>query len=256
MAKKESYGIFYIFLLAFIVSVPISLKIKSDIQAIFDFDTSSGEGDSYASEISSQLPEIIYNDGKFSFSNDQIQKIRISKNSDFIVIDPQNEITDISDYSNSIILKQDKMVYNDKNKELLVFTAEKTFESFSPYFSESDDGFIFQKKKFFEDLRYFFNIAYPLFLIIAFLICSIKYLVWVFLISNVAFFIFYLRTKPYSIEGKAIFRISAFSVTAVALFDMLRNVFSLNQYFVYPVIISAIIHLYYLYLISENLVKK
>ncbi|HCR85941.1 MAG TPA: hypothetical protein DIV86_04615 [Alphaproteobacteria bacterium] len=252
IAKGKPSGLIYIMLVSLVVSLPVSLNSKRHIAEIFDFDAKNTSAEAYSAAINSQFPELSYNNGKFEFDINEIRDISIQNDNSFIIIDPNDELKSFSKFPDSLILKPEKLLYNYKNVELQIFTPVKVFESFEPYFLRSDNGYVFDSKRFFNDLSYFISFSYPIILFLVFLITASKYIIWVFLFSNIAYLLFNLKLKNISIPSRTIFRICCFTITPVALFELVRVVFSIENLFLYPVIIGAIINIIYINYVIEN----
>lgn len=260
VTNRKFSGFAYIFILTLLISFPSSVRLNKQIADVFDYSPEYTNYSRYIDVLENQFPKVTYNNGSFTFDREDFDIISIRPENNFMVVDPENELSDLTKFPDAMILKPDRLIYNNKNSDLQVFNASQLFESFNPYFNSADSGYLFNSQKFFEDLAAFLKFSLPVIFLLVSSVTFVKYIIWVFLFSNMAYLMFLSRYKPFILSGKIFFRISCFSFTPVAIFEFCRIVFNMDNLFYYPVIISVIINVIYLnYIISgfkNNIIKK
>lgn len=258
LRNKKVSSFKFIAIISLLVSIFFAYQIKLNLQTAFGYNSNILNKDEYVAAISSQIPEISYKDNKFSFDTSNLTHVTTinNYNEGFLIIDPNSEIP-LEGKPNKLIISPEKLTYKHNNQPTLIFKPEEIYKSFLPYFIQTKNNtYKFKSSEFFAAIAEFFEVSYLVFFIFSFFTNFFKYLVWVFLISNISYMLFAKMFKSFEIPYGLPFKLSTFTITPVAIFELARLTLGLQEVFMYPILISLIIHIFYIYFILNKLMMK
>ncbi len=251
--NKRASGVRYLLLLSFMISVPLAFELKVLINKAF---FNSADAEENVQYIVNQLPEIDIKKDKISTPLSQNQSIISKSGNTVAIIDVENKINDINEYSGILIIDSDGLKMKMPNSEtVFIVAAEDLAISLDKYFATKADGSRqFLTADFLRDTEQVLQTPFIMILVFFTILFSIRYILSAVIYSLVAMIFAVIIVKPRRAEFSQYYRIAAFTTTPAALLEMLSYM-TLGSIFIHASLIYFIAHLLYIHFAIESYKK-
>ncbi len=261
ISNKNIFGFRYVFLIALILAVPVSMQVKYLLNTLVVkeagafHEVSNDEISREINHISVQLPKLTFEKNNFVSSDAEPSYIYASDKTLIAIIDTDRKVNNIDTLGNVALLRGNELKIIVDGSLSAIVSAGDLYQSFQDYFKVNGEGKPeFITKKFLQDFYAVITIPYPVIFFFCFLWMAFKYFFKAVLYSFIAGMIINLMLKPERFDLKLCIRIAAFTSTAVAVLEFLS--FSLGQnIFVFSNLVYFITHILYIYFAVESYKK-
>jgi Protein of unknown function (DUF1189) len=251
--KNSVLGLRYLFIMAVLVALPLSLTMKSKVSAMVRSNPSESV-ESNLAYIEKQLPAIFLKNENLkieAFTNVEI----LSMSGDLIaVFDIERTVQDLAKYDSILVINPETLRFKLPNGKIEVFMIDEVSGSLGRYFDDTPEGKKFNPERFFEGIKQVYSVPLPIIVLFTAIGYFLVYLVSAIIYSFVVGSFFLLLYEKPLLSFRKCFRVAAFTLTPVVMLEAISNALGGNI-FSYTSLVYFTTHIIYIYFALESYKK-